>query len=58
MGRISGLLADVPDAVLIDLIDGHVEADVVRSGIFNVLHDGVIGIPADHVVALSVSVQA
>ena len=43
--------------ILVDLVDGHVEADVIGGGMFDVLHDGVVGIATDCIVTLPVAVQ-
>ena len=44
-------------SILVDLVDGHVEADVIRSGVFDVLHNGVISIATDCIMTLPVAVQ-
>ena len=49
--------AHIAHMALVDLVDRHVEADVVRARAHDVLHDGVIGISADLIVALPVAVQ-
>ena len=54
---ISGRKANVFHGILVDLIDGHVEADVIGSGFFDILHYGVIGIATDCIMALPVTVQ-
>ena len=56
--RVPGGAAHVRDGVLVDLVDGHIKADIVRRGPADVLEYQVVGIPADGVVPLPVSVQA
>lgn len=48
----------VAHASFVDLVDRHVEADVVRRGTLDVSHNGVVGVAADLVVALFVTVKA
>ena len=43
--------------IFVDLIDGHVEADVVGGSMFDVLHNGVVGVTPDQIVPLPVTVQ-
>lgn len=43
--------------VLIDLIDCHIEADIICGSIADVLHDGVIGIATHFIMALLISIQ-
>ena len=56
--RIPGGPAHMADGVLIDLVDGHVKADVARGSVFDVFHDEVIGVSPDGVVTIPVPVQA
>ena len=51
-------LANVTHGILVDLIDGHVETDVVRCGVLDVFHDGVERVASDGVVAFPVAVKA
>ena len=44
-------------SILVDLVDGHVEADVIGCGVFDILHDGVVGIATDCIMTLPVAVQ-
>ncbi len=55
---VTGCNTYIPHTVLVDLIDGHVKAYIVCSGIADVLHDGIVGVAPDLVMALPVSVQA
>ena len=55
--RVARGKAHIAHMALVDLVDRHVEADVVRTRAHDVLHDGVIGIAADLIVALPVAVQ-
>lgn len=54
---ISGRKANMLHSILVDLVDGHVEADVIGGGMFNILHDGVVGIATDCIMTLPVAVQ-
>ena len=49
--------AYVPHCVLVDLIDGHIETDIVRRGVLYIFHDGIIGISANGIMAFPVSVK-
>ena len=48
---------DVLNRVLVYLINRHIEADVIRGRVADVLHDGVVGVAADDVVVLAVTVK-
>lgn len=50
--------AHMPNGPLVDLVDGHIETDVVGGGIADILQDQVVGVPPDGVVPLPVPVQA
>lgn len=50
--------AHIPDGVLVDPVDGHIEADIAGGGIADVLQDQVVGVPPNGVVPLPVPVQA
>ena len=56
--RIPRRLTDLADGVLVDLIDGHIQAYIVRRGAVDVLQYAVVGIAANGVVSLAVAVQA
>src|SRR5699024_4226406 len=44
---VTGSDADIPYIVLVDLVDGHIEANVVCGGIAYVLHNDVVCIATD-----------
>ena len=48
---------DVLNRVLVYLINRHIEADVIRGRVADILHDGVVGVAADDVVVLAVTVK-
>ena len=55
--RVSGKKAYFTHGVFVYLIHCHIEADVVRSGAGDILHDGVIGVAAHGVVTSPVAIQ-
>lgn len=55
--RISGGQTDMAHSIFVDAVDSHVKTDIVRDCVLNVLHDGVVGITANGVVPLAVTVQ-
>ena len=55
--RISGDQTDMAHSIFVDAIDSHVKTDIVRGCVLNVLHDGVVGITANGVVPLAITVQ-
>ena len=58
MIRIPGQAADMVHVVLVDLIDGHVEADIVCSCIADIMENCIVGIAPDCIVTLPVAIQA
>jgi len=58
MIRIPGQAADMVHVVLVDLVDGHVEADIVCSCIADIMENCVVGIAPDCIVTLPVAIQA
>ena len=54
---VTSLLTDITDAILVDLVDGHVETNVVGSGLGDVLEDGVVGIASDDVMVDLIAIQ-
>ena len=56
--RVARGKAHIAHMVLVDLVDRHVEADVIRARARDILHDGVVRIAANCIVALPVAVQA
>ena len=55
---VTGSNADIPYILLIDLVDSHIETNVVCGSIAYVLHNDVICIAADFIVTLLVTIQA
>ena len=55
--RISGDQTDMAHSIFVDAVDSHVKTDIVRGCVLNVLHDGVVGITANGVVPLAITVQ-
>lgn len=59
--HIFGLLrrqTDIPDRAFVDLVDRHIEADIVGSGVLHMFHDGVVCVAPDGIVACPVTVEA
>ena len=56
--RIPCQAADMVNVVLVDLVDGHVEADIAGGSIPDILQNGIVSIATDGVVPLPVTVQA
>lgn len=50
--------AYITHTVLVDLIHSHVEADIICSSIDDVLHDSIVGITANFIMTLLISIQA
>jgi len=44
--------------IFVDLIDCHIETDIVCGSIADVLHDSVVGVTTNFIMALLISVQA
>ena len=55
---ITGSQTHVSYIVFVDLIDSHIESDIVCGGIADVLHDSIVGVTTDFIMALFISVQA
>ena len=53
-----GKEADISYGILVDLIDRHIKADVVRGCVSYVFHDAVVGVASDGVVARFIAVEA
>ncbi len=57
VGFVFGYIAHGTDAGFIDLVDGHVEADVICGGGINILHNALVGVAAYGVVVLGIAIQ-
>ena len=44
--------------MFVDLVDRHIEADIVGSGVLHMFHDGVVCVAPDGIVACPVTVEA
>ncbi len=58
IGRIFCGKAYIPNAALIDLVDCHIEADIVGCGITDIFHNEVVGVASDFVMLRPGAVQA
>ena len=54
---IPGQAADMVYIVLVDLVDGHVEADIVRCRLTDIMQDRIVGVATDGVMPLPIAVQ-
>lgn len=54
--RVPRCQAYIPHRILVDLIDCHIEADIIRGCIADILHDRIIGIAADLVMASPIAI--
>ena len=56
--RIPCGMTDITDCIFIDLINSHIETDIVRRGSCDIFHDCIICITTDSIMAFTISVKA